>query len=117
MQEKGKGERREKWEMSEFSRPTRLFLTPERQLAIDWSDGLRRLYTAGDLRLNCPCAMCQTQRPDASGSTPFQAAPELAIASIDPVGSYGYKIRFSDGHDTGIFTIEFLRKLGAPAGP
>ena len=103
--------------MRESPCPTRLFLTPDGQLGIDWSDGLRRLYAVGELRLNCPCAMCQTQRSDPSGSTSVQADPEIAIASMDPVGSYGYKIRFSDGHDTGIFTIELLRKLGTPTGP
>ena len=103
--------------MRESPRPTRLLLTPEGQLGIDWSDGVRRLYTVGELRVDCPCAMCRTQRPDPSGSTPLQGDPELAIASMDPVGRYGYKIRFSDGHDTGIFTIELLHELGTPAGP
>lgn len=42
-------------------------------------------------------------------------APEelqpIAIAKMAPVGGYAYKITFSDGHDTGIFTFEFLRSL------
>jgi DUF971 family protein len=32
-----------------------------------------------------------------------------------PVGNYAYAIAFSDGHDTGIYTIEYLRELGSPA--
>jgi DUF971 family protein len=31
---------------------------------------------------------------------------------MEPVGNYAYSIHFSDGHDTGIFTFEFLRQLG-----
>jgi DUF971 family protein len=31
---------------------------------------------------------------------------------MDPVGSYAYRILFSDGHDTGIFTLDLLRALG-----
>jgi len=31
---------------------------------------------------------------------------------MDPVGNYAYRILFSDGHDTGIFTLELLRELG-----
>jgi len=97
-------------------RPTRLFLTPEGHLGIDWSDGQRRLYSVEELRLNCPCAACESRK---SGRTPPppQVDPDLAIRAMDPVGGYGYKIRFSDGHDTGIFTIELLHELGTPAGP
>ena len=31
---------------------------------------------------------------------------------MKPVGNYAYSIEFSDGHDTGIFTLEFLQSLG-----
>jgi DUF971 family protein len=33
------------------------------------------------------------------------------------VGNYAYSIAFSDGHDTGIFTLEFLRELGTVVSP
>ena len=36
----------------------------------------------------------------------------LTIGGLRPVGNYAYSIEFSDGHDTGIFTLEFLRELG-----
>ena len=36
----------------------------------------------------------------------------LAIRAMKPVGNYAYAISFSDGHDTGIYTIEYLRELG-----
>ena len=44
--------------------------------------------------------------------TMAEARP-LAIAGMKPVGNYAYSIAFSDGHDTGIFTLEFLRELGS----
>jgi DUF971 family protein len=31
-----------------------------------------------------------------------------------PVGQYAYSIAFTDGHDTGIYTLEYLRELAAP---
>ncbi len=43
--------------------------------------------------------------------TAAEAAP-LTIAAMKPVGRYAYGIDFSDGHDTGIFTLESLRELG-----
>ena len=40
-----------------------------------------------------------------------KAAP---IKAMKPVGNYAYGIAFSDGHDTGIYTLEILRSLGEP---
>lgn len=38
---------------------------------------------------------------------------EVGITALEPVGSYGVQPRFSDGHDSGIFTWTLLRDLGA----
>jgi len=45
---------------------------------------------------------------------PEEARP-LAITGMKPVGNYAYNVAFSDGHDTGIFTLELLRQLGSEA--
>lgn len=37
----------------------------------------------------------------------------VVIESIEPVGHYAVQPRFSDGHDSGIFTWEYLYRLGA----
>ncbi len=47
--------------------------------------------------------------------SPAEARP-LKIAALKPVGNYAYAIDFSDGHDTGIYTLELLRALGTPLG-
>jgi DUF971 family protein len=39
-------------------------------------------------------------------------ARPLKVEGMRPVGNYAYAIAFSDGHDTGIYTLEFLRELG-----
>jgi DUF971 family protein len=43
--------------------------------------------------------------------SPAETQP-LRIAAMQPVGNYAYSIDFSDGHDTGIYTLELLRRLG-----
>jgi DUF971 family protein len=40
----------------------------------------------------------------------------LRITAMKPVGNYAYSIDFSDGHDTGIYTLESLRELGNEVG-
>lgn len=103
--------------------PTELSLTPDKRLLIEWSDGSKRLYRVQELRDACPCATCREKRnappaPASSMLLPVLSAAEarpLELQGMTPVGNYAYSIAFSDGHDTGIYTFELLRELGAPA--
>jgi len=85
------------------------------KLRIEWSDGLVCLYPWAFLRENCPCATCRERRqapPDPFRILqPNEMLPLEAVA-MPRVGLYAYKIVWSDGHDTGIYTVEFLRELG-----
>ncbi len=99
--------------------PTNLTLPEERHLRIDWNDGTSLVYEIRELRRVCPCATCREKRkqPAAPGQLPVLSAEEarpLRITGMSPVGNYAYSIHFSDGHDTGIYTLEFLRELGQP---
>lgn len=95
--------------------PVKLAALPPDRLQIDWSDGTRREYTYRELRAACPCASCREKRD--APANPFavlkaEEAQPLGIASMEPVGNYAYSILFKDGHDTGIYTLDFLRQLG-----
>ena len=87
-------------------------------IEIDWSDGATALYTAKLLRDACPCATCREKRsaprpaPMLQVLRPEELAP-LVVTGMKPVGQYAYSIGFSDGHDTGIYTLEYLRELAA----
>lgn len=100
--------------------PTNLAISGETQLRISWNDGQTREYTFRELRDACPCASCREQRQKPAGPAPLlqvlspQEAAPLKITGMQPVGNYAYTIEFSDGHDTGIFTLEQLRELGKP---
>src|SRR5438309_7010917 len=83
-------------------------------LALQWSDGHRSTYTWKHLRDNCPCAGCREERlqpPDPFRILKANELVPLAPVAMTPVGHYAYKITWSDGHDTGIFTVEHLRGL------
>jgi len=87
---------------------------------IEWSDGVRAQYTPRLLRDACPCATCREKRtaPPPAGTLtvlrPEELVP-LAVEGMRPVGQYAYSIAFTDGHDTGIYTLEYLRELAGPA--
>ena len=99
--------------------PTDLQLVDPEHLRITWSDGQVRQYTVRELRERCPCATCRERRtsPPPPPTTltvlsPAETQP-LRITSMQPTGRYAYSIHFSDGHDTGIYTLELLHELGA----
>jgi DUF971 family protein len=86
-------------------------------IEIDWNDGATARYTAKLLRDACPCATCREKRTAPQPAPMLQVLrPEelvpLAVTGMMPVGQYAYSIGFSDGHDTGIYTLEYLRELG-----
>jgi DUF971 family protein len=86
-------------------------------IEISWSDGRRAVYTPRLLRDACPCATCREQRAGPRPASllpvlsPAETAP-LAITAMRPVGQYAYAIGFSDGHSSGIYTLDYLRELG-----
>jgi DUF971 family protein len=100
--------------------PTKLDLTPSNRLRITWSDTQVREYSFRELRDRCPCATCREKRnappaPVSPLQLPIISAAEaqpLRITAMKPVGNYAYSIDFSDGHNTGIYTLESLRAMG-----
>jgi len=78
-------------------------------LLIEWEQGGHEaLYPAHALRLACGCALCVEEM---SGRRLLDAATipaDIRPLSVALVGAYGLKIRWSDGHDTGIYTFERL---------
>jgi DUF971 family protein len=87
-------------------------------IGIEWSDGARREYSFRQLRDACPCATCREKRtgaPAPKNLLPVLSAAEtqpLTVTKMEPVGNYAYSIEFSDGHGTGIYTLDLLRGLG-----
>ena len=97
--------------------PTKLQIVSDNQLQIDWNDGQTRRYPFRELRDRCPCATCREKRsqPKPAALLPVLTAAEaqpLRILGMKPVGNYAYSIQFSDGHDTGIYSLDLLRELG-----
>jgi DUF971 family protein len=91
-------------------------ITPD-QLQIVWSDGEVRKYSVRELRENCPCATCLEKKgaDEPVAMLPILRMEEtqpLRITKMAPMGNYAYGIDFSDGHDTGLFTLELLKTLG-----
>lgn len=103
--------------------PLKLDLKKDRGLTVEWADGSTSYYTIEYLRSMSPSAeqrelRKQMQhnpltvlkpRPTSPGSA--GAAAALTALTAEFVGRYALRIRFSDGHDTGLYTWEYLRSI------
>jgi DUF971 family protein len=75
-------------------------------LRVTYDDGVTATFPIGSLRDACPCAGCRGRRE-----------ADLAVTTADDVhardaelhGNWGISIRWSDGHDTGIYAWQNLR--------
>lgn len=78
---------------------------------ITWADDKVCRYTAPELRRACPCAQCVNEWSGERMVKPETISDELQISQISVVGRYALSFRWSDGHETGIYSFRFLRGL------
>ncbi|MBC7625017.1 MAG: DUF971 domain-containing protein [Aeromicrobium sp.] len=92
-------------------RPTEITLHQKsRELEIAFDDGSRFRLTCEFLRVHSPSAEVRGHGP---GQEVLQVGKrEVNITNIEPVGSYAIKPTFSDGHNTGLYSWEYLHDLG-----
>src|SRR2546423_4222001 len=87
------------------------------ELAIQWNDGSESFFGLETLRRACPCAACGGE-PDVLGNI---ARPNVTysegsfeLVSFNVVGGYALQPHWRDGHNTGIYSFQYLRRLAAP---
>jgi DUF971 family protein len=85
----------------------------ERMLTIEWSDGRVCRYSFAGLRAVCPCVLCRGGHAHMGGPADKLLLEKsrddaLNLEAATPVGSYAVQFAWSDGHDSGIYTWEYL---------
>ena len=87
--------------------------TKRRQLAITWSDGRECTYEWELLRWSCPCATCHGEfgQPGVLQFTDALSEEQTTMIDLREVGRYALQPIWQDGHDTGIYSFELLRRL------
>jgi DUF971 family protein len=92
-------------------RPTEIKLHQKsRILEIAFDDGQRFSLPCEYLRVFSPSAEVRGHGP---GQEVLQVGKrDVEIKEIEPVGNYAVKLGFSDGHDTGLYSWEYLHELG-----
>lgn len=99
-------------------RPTGITLNKnEGYLEITWSDDRVCKYPLSHLREACPCVECRgghekmgmEHAPD--NLLELKPARNYTMTELNPVGNYALQPVWNDGHDSGLYTWEYLRHL------
>jgi ATP-binding protein involved in chromosome partitioning len=99
-------------------RPTPLSVGPtedELRLRIVWKDGHVSEFEPRFLRLACPCATCVEEMSGRPRLDPSRVAEDVYPTAINYVGRYALQFDWSDGHHTGIYPFDQLRRI-CPCG-
>jgi DUF971 family protein len=89
-----------------------LRLTPEKStLSVTFTKGFAEKLPAEFLRVVSPSAEVQGHSPSQRKLVP--AKRDVTIKAIEPVGNYAVRLVFSDGHDTGIYSWQYLYEIAS----
>jgi DUF971 family protein len=96
--------------------PTSINQISDQVITIKWDDGSNSLFFAEQVRGKCPCANCKDGKEAKLQDGLFKvlkANPNNVIfKNWEVVGRYAVRFSFSDGHDAGIYTFEYLKEIG-----
>jgi DUF971 family protein len=95
--------------------PTSIKLrTKSRVLEVAFDDGSRFELAFEYLRVFSPSAEVRGHGP---GQETLQLGKhEVRVTAVDPVGNYAVRLVFDDGHDSGLYTWDYLYELGSTFG-
>ena len=86
------------------------------ELALQWNDGVESFIEVERLRRACPCATCGGE-PDVLGNL---SRPDVSytpssfeLVGWQVIGGYALQPRWADGHSTGLYSFQYLRRLTA----
>ncbi len=91
--------------------PREISQESNRRLRITWADEQVCEYEAARLRRACPCAHCVNEWTGELTLKPEAISDEVQIDDLSVVGRYALNFRWSDGHETGIYSFQYLRDL------
>jgi DUF971 family protein len=84
------------------------------ELAIQWKDGMETFLPLRFLRQACPCAACGGE-PDVLGDVVrpnvVYSDQSFELRGWNQVGGYALQLTWADGHNTGLYPFDYLRRI------
>ena len=89
---------------------------PAHKLQIEWNDGYSSTFPLDQLREACPCAVCRgghefMGREHDPLLIEIKPARSYQITGAEIAGNYALRLSWDDGHDSGIYSWDYLRRL------
>ena len=97
-----------------MSYPAEIKRVGNHELRITWEDPHESVYPITYLRKECPCAECLKFRNQPKGGLRIITGPvyeTVEIGEMSLAGNYALNLSFTDGHNTGIFSFDYLREI------
>ena len=92
--------------------PLKLKVKEREYLFIEWSDQKETRIKLANLRKLCPCALCQAELGEfGENYIPIYSGDQIRINKIEITGNYAVSVNWHDGHNTGIYDFNYLRKI------
>ena len=97
--------------------PVQIIEESDSEVTIKWSDDTESRYTAAQLRRSCPCAACVNEWTGEKMLDPANVPDDLTLNKTALVGRYALNFQFSDGHETGLYSFQYLKEHALKAEP
>ena len=81
-------------------------------LKIIWNDDKECIYNLRELRFSCQCALCKHEMTGEKLISLDEIPADMNLVKVEIMGNYALHFTWSDNHTTGIYSYEYLRKLG-----
>jgi Mrp family chromosome partitioning ATPase/DUF971 family protein len=80
-------------------------------ISVRWPDGSESRVANRTLRLSCRCALCIDEMSGAPMLDPAGVPADIQPVEIVPLGNYAVGISWNDGHSSGIYSWEHIRRV------
>jgi DUF971 family protein len=87
----------------------------EQVLELTWDAGEVDRLPYRYLRAECPCASCRDEWTGVRTLDPATIRPDLRLEGMETIGNYAVRFGWNDGHSSGLYTWDTLRRLGREA--
>jgi DUF971 family protein len=91
--------------------PTGIYKKDKDILAVRWNDGTLSTFPVRQLRISCPCAVCVNEWTGEKMLDESKVPKDIKPLKLFSVGRYAMAIHWSDGHKTGIYSYDYLRRI------
>jgi DUF971 family protein len=84
----------------------------EQILELTWDDGRVDRIPYRELRCECPCASCRDEWTGQRTIDEKSIRSDLKVEGMEGIGQYAVRLAWNDGHSSGLYSWDVLRRLG-----